>query len=67
MCDCVQPIKNRNGINAVEGIRDFQIDLASDLMKYSIGLEWDGKSKARLSFMPKVLWCFVIATNVSFL
>jgi hypothetical protein len=35
------------------GRHDFQIDLAIDLMKYGIGLEWDGKLKARPSFMPK--------------
>jgi hypothetical protein len=35
------------------GRHNFQIDLAIDLMKYGIGLEWDGKSKARPSYMSK--------------
>ena len=35
------------------GHRDFQMDLAIDLINYGIGLDWDGKSKARPSFMPK--------------
>jgi hypothetical protein len=35
------------------GHHDFQIDLAIDLMKYGIRVEWDGNSKARPSFMPK--------------
>jgi hypothetical protein len=35
------------------GSHDFQIDLAIDLMEYSIGLDWDRKSNARSIFMPK--------------
>ena len=35
------------------GHHDFQIDLGIDLMKYGISLDWDGKLKARPSFMPK--------------
>jgi hypothetical protein len=35
------------------GHHNFQIDLAIDLMNYIIGLDWDGKSNVRPSFMPK--------------
>jgi hypothetical protein len=50
------------------GRHNFQIDLAIDLMKYGIGLEWDEKLNDcdRPSFMPKGSLILCDCGNVSF-
>ena len=49
-----------------QGRHDFQIDLGISLLNYGIGLDWDGESRERPSYMQKAPASLVNARCVPF-